>query len=498
MELPHNTQGQQWFYYCGPAAVRVALTCRGLTPSQVEIADELVGIIGDGQSTPVYGTDSSNDIASALNSYLGAGTYGVRFIPGQDATPDEVTILRGDLVAGVDAGFALVANVVGTIQPIDGGSYSYPNGHYVAVVGYRSSGSEALVADVAVGRDYWVTTARLATWIAERGYSYPLVAVAASPAGGIAPGSEGVDYSFARPSPAGLVAAGIRFAGRYIGPGSGKLLDADELAALTAAGLSVFLLAEGASDSAAGGYPVGQAHAAAARAHARALGIPDHRPAYYAVDYDITEANWPSAREYLRGACDVDGVARVGVYGDVQALEWARRDGVASWFFQTLSASSWSQGRVFDGNHVEQYRNGVQLAGGEVDLCRARQADFGQWPTGHSALSTEEDDDMTKLIAPQEGWGQGGVFKLFPTDLGMALEPLDRALDDAVAVWGREINVKDALALGTPLAQLRASAGGGAAGISGPVDLTPAAVAAVADATADELAADPERDGRDK
>lgn len=33
--------------------------------------------------------------------------------------------------------------------------------------------------------------------------------------------------------------------------------------------------------------------------------------------------------------------------------------------------------------------------------------------------------------------------------------------------------------------------------ITGPVDLTPAAVAMVADATADELAADPERDGRD-
>jgi len=36
---------------------------------------------------------------------------------------------------------------------------------------------------------------------------------------------------------------------------------------------------------------------------------------------------------------------------------------------------------------------------------------------------------------------------------------------------------------------------GGAAPASGPVDLTPAAVAAVADATADEIAADPERDG---
>jgi hypothetical protein len=39
--------------------------------------------------------------------------------------------------------------------------------------------------------------------------------------------------------------------------------------------------------------------------------------------------------------------------------------------------------------------------------------------------------------------------------------------------------------------------GGGGGGGGGPVDLTPAAVAAVADATADEIAADPERDGRD-
>src|SRR5262249_15511151 len=94
-------------------------------------------------------------------------------------------------------------------------------------------------------------------------------------------------------------------------------------------------------------------------------------------DRDIGAAPWSAAADYLRGAADVVGLARVGVYGEYDAMAWAARDRVASYFFQTYA---WSGGRGYVGNHVEQYRHGVRLAGGVVDLCRSKQPKFGQWP----------------------------------------------------------------------------------------------------------------------
>jgi len=499
MELPHITQGQHTPYYCGPAAVRCALSCRGLLPSQESLAVEL--------RTTVNGTDSANDVVRVMNAHLGAGTYAARFVPGQDATPAEKSRLKADLVASIDAGHALVANVVGRIATLDGKAYAYNGGHYVAVVGYRSGGDEALVADIAIPRDYWVTTSALATWIAARGYSYP---VAAATGGGGWPvvdaGAEGVDYSFQRPTAAGLAAAGKRFAGRYVGPGSGKHLDAAERDALVANGIAIFLLAEGTADGAAGGYAVGRAHAQSARAHARTLGFPDTVPIYYAVDYDITAANWPPAREYLRGACDVDGLARVGVYGDVQAMEWAQRDGVAAWFFQTLSASSWSQGRVFAGNHVEQYRNGVALAGGTVDLCRAKAADFGQWPAGQRPTNAEDEDDMIAWLGEDPNgmaivWINGSdiYYRGIPDNSDETRANLAKAgvttFGDKNWAWtvpgGRTFDTFASPA--RPYVPASSEGGGG-----GPVKVSDESVAAIADATADTLVADPERDGPDK
>lgn len=82
-----------------------------------------------------------------------------------------------------------------------------------------------------------------------------------------------------------------------------------------------------------------------------------------------------------------------------------------------------------------------------------------------------EDDDMSvKLIAPDQGWGKGGVYKLYPTDLGMALEPLAGELGVAVQLWGQEVHVTNALLLGRPIEDIRAEwkamGGNGAAGPS--------------------------------
>lgn len=188
---------------------------------------------------------------------------------------------------------------------------------------------------------------------------------------------EGVDYAFSNPSPTGLAAAGKQFAMRYVGPGtSPKHLTVAEATSLKAAGLSLVTLVEGATGDPKGGFTVGVSHARLAVSMLKARGFPTDRPMYFAIDYDVSSTSWSAAREYLRGAGSVIGAGLVGIYGEYDAMVWAARDRVAAWFFQTYA---WSGGRWYEGNHVEQYRNGATLAGGTVDLCRSRKADFGQW-----------------------------------------------------------------------------------------------------------------------
>jgi hypothetical protein len=195
---------------------------------------------------------------------------------------------------------------------------------------------------------------------------------------------EGVDYSFSKPNPARLAAAGKRFAMAYIGPGTDdKHFTVAEVAALHAVGIATVLLVEGTVG--ATGYDTGRLHAKQAVSMADARGFPT-KALYFAVDRDVNAATWPGARDYLKGAASVVGVNAVGVYGERDAMVWAARDGVATWFFQTYGWSDYNHdgavtgGEWYAGNHVEQYRNGVALAGGEVDLCRSMKADFGQWP----------------------------------------------------------------------------------------------------------------------
>lgn len=188
---------------------------------------------------------------------------------------------------------------------------------------------------------------------------------------------EGVDYAESSPDPNGLYTAGKRFAVRYGGPGGDwKHLTSSEAVALDAAGLAIVANAEGTADGLLGGWSSGVDWASRGDAHFRSLGMPAGRPIYLSVDFDVTSAQWPRVAEALRGAASVIGANRVGVYGSHDVMRWARRDWVAAWFWQTYA---WSNGVWATGNHIEQYRNGVIVAGGQVDLCRAMMANYGQW-----------------------------------------------------------------------------------------------------------------------
>lgn len=230
--------------------------------------------------------------------------------------------------------------------------------------------------------------------------------------------SEGVDYAGSRPNIAQLAAAGKVFACRYGGPGgSWKHLTPAEAQALSASGLAVVANAEGAADGLLGGWSAGVEWATQAEGHFRACGMPPGRPIYFSVDFDVSSSQWATVASALRGAASVlGGVHRVGVYGGRRAMELARRDGVARWFWQTFA---WSAGIWVPGNHLEQYRIGVSLAGAILDLDRTLTSDFGQWMIG-------VDDDMSE-------WSEADPFG--PDPDGHNRTPAQKQRDDHAALF---------------------------------------------------------------
>lgn len=205
-----------------------------------------------------------------------------------------------------------------------------------------------------------------------------------------------MDYAWDRPSVSGLVAAGKRFAIRYGGPGSdGKQLQAAELAALTNAGIAVVANAEGTATGFRG-RSAGIAWAKDALTHFTGLGMPAGRPIYFSADWDVQPSQMDEVDAALRGAAEVIGVGRVGLYGGYAVIRHAQSARTARWFWQTYA---WSGGRWAPGTHIQQYRNGVSLAGGTVDLNRAMVSDYGQW----GAVTAGMAEGMSDLIGLKHG-----------------------------------------------------------------------------------------------
>ncbi|MFI7069402.1 C39 family peptidase [Micromonospora sediminicola] len=162
--LDYDYQAQTTYYYCGPAAVRNALSATGIERSQ----DTLAVALG----TTEMGTNSAEDTTRVLNQQVKGNPYRTRMIPGA-ATPAQMDRLQADVVTAVSNGRAVVANVAGDATDTNGGWHSFPGGHYIAVVGYKNDGRTVRIADSADPSlpSYWVTTIDLANWMATRGYS---------------------------------------------------------------------------------------------------------------------------------------------------------------------------------------------------------------------------------------------------------------------------------------------------------------------------------------
>jgi hypothetical protein len=165
-ELPYQFQLQTTFFYCGPAATRIAATARGLAPSQ----DDAASLLG----TTVNGTNSAFDIARVLNAMTKTSFYHATSIPGPEATPPEMDQLQADVVHAVSNGYAVVVNIIGTAWDTSSTPHAYGGGHYLTVVGYQDEGRLVKIADpadLAGDGSYWMTTINLANWSATRGYA---------------------------------------------------------------------------------------------------------------------------------------------------------------------------------------------------------------------------------------------------------------------------------------------------------------------------------------
>src|SRR5258708_11753255 len=119
------------------------------------------------------------------------------------------------------------------------------------------------------------------------------------------------------------------------------------------------------------------------------------RPIYFSVDIDVDGAQ---VLDYFKGVASVIGEARTGGYGSYRLLQYLLNVGAIAWGWQTYA---WSGGLWELRAHIQQYQNGMVMAGANVDYDRSIKSDFGQWQVGGTmGVPTGWRDDGTILYSP--------------------------------------------------------------------------------------------------
>lgn len=186
---------------------------------------------------------------------------------------------------------------------------------------------------------------------------------------------KGLDYSHSRPNLKRVKDLGYGFVVRYLfAPGKG--VTKVEATAIRAAGLGLCVVYEEYAGRAREGVASGKEDGKIALAFARAIGFPETKPIFFAVDFNATATQQPVIDAYLCGVASVIGLSRVGVYGSFGVVERCHANSSARWFWQTYA---WSAGKVSAHAHLFQYLNGQVIEGMSVDLNESRQFDFGAW-----------------------------------------------------------------------------------------------------------------------
>jgi hypothetical protein len=187
--------------------------------------------------------------------------------------------------------------------------------------------------------------------------------------------ADGVDFSWARPTPQELIAAGETFVYRYIGVNvGGKSATRPELDEYTNAGLAVILGYEEDGQELLGGWPAGVRIGYAIQAALNDLGYPD-AVVFANADFDASPGQQDAINAALDGIASVRGLDKTGLYSGYWVIKRAFDAGKITYAMQTYA---WSGGNWDPRAQVQQYQNGQIIAGSDVDFDRAMVANFGQ------------------------------------------------------------------------------------------------------------------------
>jgi hypothetical protein len=151
-------------WYCGPAATRIAVSAHGILPT----FDDLAARLG----TTRNGTKSIFEVTRVLNDIYGWARY--ESVEVRNVSGNQVKALREHVLAAINDGDPVVANIKGTITDFAGQQHSYPGGHYVVITGYSDGGDTVTVTDPADrwgSNEYQVSTPTMLWWISTRGYT---------------------------------------------------------------------------------------------------------------------------------------------------------------------------------------------------------------------------------------------------------------------------------------------------------------------------------------
>lgn len=175
--LPHTYQPQETGWWCGPAATKIALSAKGIHISQRDVMLEIEALEGNQGWDDQDGTDYIGQITTILNRKTGL-PYVTTNIPNDPPTQGQINKLWDDIVGSIDAGNAVVANIVA--PPGNTNPPMYPDNqtiwHYICITGWKDEGNGrfAWISDSAnfggIG-EYWLGVELLAINIASKGYT---------------------------------------------------------------------------------------------------------------------------------------------------------------------------------------------------------------------------------------------------------------------------------------------------------------------------------------
>lgn len=211
----------------------------------------------------------------------------------------------------------------------------------------------------------------------------------------------GLDY-ISGPPIADLKSAEVAFVCRYLSfvneETRVKLLSASEAKTLSGENIALVSNYEWYANRALEGATSGiQDAQIAASQHADCGGPPD-RPIYFSVDFDALKAQLPTIGTYFKGISSVMGLPRTAAYGPYQVIKYLLDNHLITYAWQTYA---WSDGQWDLRAHIQQYQNGMTIAGCSVDYNRSMMPDFGQWFIGGNMIIPQGwHDDGTTLTAP--------------------------------------------------------------------------------------------------